>query len=74
MTRLPSVKPREVIRALERAGFVLDRIKGSHHILWHETAQRTVVVPYHNREMKRGLLHKIINDAGLTRDEFLQLL
>lgn len=74
MTRLPSLKPKEVIQALKRAGFMLDRIKGSHHILWHERTHRIVVVPYHNRDMKRSLLQRIIHDAGLTEEEFLKLL
>lgn len=74
MSRLPSLKPTEVIRALKRAGFVVDRIKGSHHILWNERTHRVVVVPYHNRDMRRSLLQRIIHNAGLTEEEFLKLL
>lgn len=44
--RLPSLSPREVIRALERGGFLLQRVHGSHYILKHEEdSSLKVVVP-----------------------------
>jgi predicted RNA binding protein YcfA (HicA-like mRNA interferase family) len=69
---LPVVKGRQVIRALERAGFVVERIVGSHHILVHPgDATRTVTVPVHaNRDIKPGTLRSIVRQAGLTVDEF----
>jgi len=74
MSRLPSVKPREVIRALEKGGFTLKRIRGSHYILKNDSTSRTISVPYHNRNMKKGTLRRIIKESGLTREEFLKLL
>jgi predicted RNA binding protein YcfA (HicA-like mRNA interferase family) len=35
--------------------------------------QRLLSIPYHSREIKRGLLHAIIKQAGLTVEEFLRL-
>lgn len=73
--RLPSLRPREVIRALERAGFVVVRTSGSHCRLIHQTdPARKVTVPYHNRDLKRGTLRAIIAQAGLTVEEFNELL
>ena len=74
--RLPSLKADEVIRALRKAGFEITRIKGSHHILRHRNdATRGAVVPVHaGKDIKRGLLQKIISDAGLTVEEFRALL
>lgn len=73
--RLPSLKPRDVIRTLERAGFFVDHIHGSHHYLKHpEKLMLLVVVPYHPRDIKRGLLHAIIKQAGMTVEEFVGLL
>jgi predicted RNA binding protein YcfA (HicA-like mRNA interferase family) len=65
-----------VIRALRRAGFEVARIKGSHHVLRHcDDPSRGTVVPVHaGQDIKRGLLRKIIGDAGLTVDEFKALL
>ena len=73
---LPVVKGRQLIRALERAGFVVDRIVGSHYILVYPgDASRTVTVPVHgNRDLKPGTLRSIIRQAGFTVDEFRDLL
>ncbi len=64
----------QVIRALERVGFVVDRITGSHHILRYPARRGRVVVAVHERELKRGALADAIKQAGLTQDEFLILL
>jgi predicted RNA binding protein YcfA (HicA-like mRNA interferase family) len=74
--RLPSLKGDDVIRALRKAGFDVTRIKGSHHVMRHrDDPGRATVVPVHaSRDVKRGLLRKIIDDAGLTVEEFKTLL
>jgi len=64
-----------VIRALERAGFSVNRITGSHYILKHPAKPTLrVTVPYHNRDLKRGTLQSIVKQAGFTNEEFLDLL
>jgi predicted RNA binding protein YcfA (HicA-like mRNA interferase family) len=72
MPRLPSVKPRMLIRALKRNGFVIDHTTGSHYVLIREKLR--VTVPYHNRDLKRGTLASIIAQAGLSVEEFVDLL
>jgi predicted RNA binding protein YcfA (HicA-like mRNA interferase family) len=74
--RLPSVSGARVVRALIRAGFIVDRIVGSHHVLQHPLdSRRTVTVPCHsNRDLKRGTLRAIIRQAGFTVEEFNELL
>jgi predicted RNA binding protein YcfA (HicA-like mRNA interferase family) len=74
--RLPVVNGRQVVRALTRSGFVIDRIAGSHHILVHPTdPRRAVTVPVHGgRDLKRGTIRSILRQAGLTVEEFVQLL
>jgi predicted RNA binding protein YcfA (HicA-like mRNA interferase family) len=59
--------------ALERAGFVFVRQRGSHMILRRATPRVWVVVPNH-RTVKPGTLRGIVADAGLTVDEFIALL
>lgn len=71
MTRLPALKPREVVRIVERAGFVFSHQKGSHRKFRHPSG-RTTIVPLHNRDIKRGLLKRIIKDTGLSEEEFLK--
>jgi predicted RNA binding protein YcfA (HicA-like mRNA interferase family) len=51
MPRLPTVKPRQVIRALGRAGFEMDHQTGSHIVLWRASDSCRVVVPRHNRSL-----------------------
>ncbi|HLB11722.1 MAG TPA: type II toxin-antitoxin system HicA family toxin [Dehalococcoidia bacterium] len=72
MTRLPALKPREVLSALLRAGFVEHRQTGSHKILVKGEAQ--VILPLHSKDMKKGTLHRIIKDAGFDVEEFLKLI
>lgn len=75
MSSLPAVSGRDVIRALGKAGFGVDRISGSHHVLKREGHPFVITVPVHgNRSLGRGLLLALIRDSGLTRDEFLELL
>ena len=66
--RLPMLTGRDVIRALERGGFSVIRIKGSHHFVRHDDdPTRQTVVPVHGSEdLGRPILRKILNDVGLT--------
>jgi predicted RNA binding protein YcfA (HicA-like mRNA interferase family) len=70
--RLPVLRPKEVIKALERSGFHIRRITGGHYILKKDN--RIVTVPYHNKDLKRGTLASIIRQSGFTIEEFLDLL
>ena len=72
--RLPVVRPKDVIRALERAGFFIQRVSGSHYILKHPMKPTRVTVPLHNRDLKRGTLQSIVRRAGFTNEEFAKLL
>lgn len=74
MPKLPVLTPRDVIRVLERRGFVLDRAKGSHHIYLHPETKRRAVVPVHRRDLPQGTLLAILREAGIDREELDQLL
>ena len=72
---LPALPSRKVIRALERAGFLVHHVTGSHYALRHpDHPGIRVVVPYHNKDLKRSALRSIIKQSGLTLEEFLDLL
>jgi len=74
MAVLPMLTAREVIRALERAGFQLQRQTGSHARLKHSDG-RVVTVPIHiGQDIGRGLLRKILRDADLSREELIAYL
>ena len=74
--RLPVANGATVVRALKRAGFVVDRIVGSHHILvYPNDPTRTVTVPVHAaRDLKPGTLRAVIRQAGFSLEEFKNLL
>lgn len=72
--RLPALKANQVIRALKRAGFYERRQTGSLVILRKEGLSRPVPVPIHSGTLPRELLAEIIKEAGLTQEEFLDLL
>jgi len=71
---LPVLKPREVVAALERAGFVNRRQTGSHIVLYKEGLKRPITVPMHPKDLPVGTLRAIIRQANLTVGEFLGLL
>ncbi len=73
MARLPQVSGKDVTKALVRAGYRPISQRGSHLKLRRENPRRTIIVPDH-KTIKRGTLHGIIADAGLTVAEFRQLL
>ena len=75
MNGLSVVTPRQLIRALGRAGFVLHHVRGSHHYYRHpERPGVLVTVPFHNRDLKRGTLRAILRQARITTDELGRLL
>lgn len=74
MSRLPVVTPRQLVRVLEKVGFEIDHQTGSHVVLWRRSDGARVVVPWHSRDLGWGLTLRIVKSAGLTRDEFEDLI
>ncbi len=72
--RLPAVRARQLVRVLEKKGWQLARVTGSHHLYRHPESPLVLSVPRHARDIKRGLLADLLNDAGISREEFFKLL
>jgi len=72
MPKIPIAKPKEVIRALERAGFYFARQKGSHRLFKKGTLR--VTVPYHTKDLIPSTMRRIIEQSGMTMEEFTKLL
>jgi predicted RNA binding protein YcfA (HicA-like mRNA interferase family) len=71
---LGSYSGERIIRAFQKAGWRMARQKGSHVILQKEDAEAILSIPIHaGKNVKRGTLRGLIRDAGLTVDEFLEL-
>ena len=75
MSVLPSLSYLEIIRALQRAGFVVVRQRGSHIRLQRHTTEETlkITVPAH-RPVKRSTLAHILKAARLSIEDFKTLL
>ena len=73
MAKLPSLDWPDVVKALEKVGWQHDRTRGSHYIMIRPGRPGLLSVPMH-KPIKRGTLHKLIRLAGLTVDEFVDLL
>jgi predicted RNA binding protein YcfA (HicA-like mRNA interferase family) len=74
VSRLRPLEGERVVKALQKAGFQVMRQRGSHFFLTHPDGRATVVPIHKGEELGRGLLRKIIHDAELTREEFLEFL
>lgn len=70
MGNLPSISPKELLKILNKKGFYLDRVKGSHHILKHNNGAR-VVVPFHVKYLPKGTLFAIMKQSGLTKEDLV---
>ena len=74
MTRLPRLKGKELIRALEKLGFEVIRSRGSHFFLRHPDG-RVTTVPVHSGEiLGPGLLRSILRDVELSAEDLLNQL
>jgi len=71
--KLPQVSGKELVKALEKPGFVVKRVTGSHHVMFNPETKRIVPVPYHET-VSKGVLLDAIKQSGLTREDSLALL
>jgi len=73
--KLPILSGKDVIKVLEKIGFNHIRTRGSHAILKKQTAQgsKTIPVPLH-KELAKGTLKSIMNQAGLSIEDLIKLL
>lgn len=74
MPPVPSVRGERVVRALEKAGFKVARITGSHHIMRHPDGRGTTVPVHPGRDIAKGTLRGILADTSMTWTDLEQLL
>ncbi len=74
MTKLPrELSGKEVVKALQRAGFYIKRQKGSHIVLRRDNPFAQMVVPDH-KSIDTGTLASILDGADLSTEDFIKLL
>jgi predicted RNA binding protein YcfA (HicA-like mRNA interferase family) len=69
VAKLPRISGKEMVRFLEREGFEIVRVRGSHHFLQKEDL-RTSVPVHSGKDMKVGTLRSILRDIQMTPTEF----
>jgi predicted RNA binding protein YcfA (HicA-like mRNA interferase family) len=74
MPPVPLVRGDRIVKALIRAGFYIDRTRGSHVILRRPDGRGTTVPVHGGRDVPRGTLRSILDELGLTVDELKDLL
>ena len=72
MSRLPVCSGADAVKAFRQLGYEVDHQTGSHIILRH-SSQRRLTVPNH-RELAKGTLRALIREAGLSKEQFAELL
>ena len=65
---------RGLVRALEKAGFKVARVAGSHHVMRHPDGRGTTVPVHQGRDLAKGTLRGILSDTGMTIEELQRLL
>ncbi len=73
-THFPSCKPSDIERVIKHLDFSCIRQRGSHCIYVRAKDNITLVIPRHNKDIKRGTLSNIVRSLGLTMEEFMRLL
>ena len=69
MPKLPAIPPQKLAKVLEKKGFVLDRIRGSHHVYVHPETKVTISLPIHRTEIKKGILLGSVKSVVLSSDK-----
>ena len=73
MGKLPTISGKNFIQFLQSLGFIVIRIKGSHHRLKHPDGRVTTIPVHNNNDLPKGLLRKIIReDLELEMTDFEQ--
>lgn len=67
---MKSISGQKLCKVVEKLGWTLSRVKGSHHIYTKENTSKIVVIPVHgNRDLPTGTLSGVLRDAELTEDD-----
>ena len=70
MTRLPRLRGKEIVRVLQRLGFMVDRVRGSHVFLKHPDGRATTVPVHSGETIGPGLLRSILRDVEMSLEDF----
>jgi predicted RNA binding protein YcfA (HicA-like mRNA interferase family) len=69
MSKLTIISPKIMVKLLNKLGFSEIRQKGSHKSFRHDDG-RTTVIPFHDEDLGRGLIRKILKDIEISTEEY----
>ncbi len=70
-----NITSRDIVKVLHKLNYILDRQSGSHAIYYESHSKKRVVVPLHGKTvLKLKTLNGILNDMGISFDEFISIL
>ena len=75
MPKLPILSGKQLLKLLQKNGFVSVRQKGSHMFVEDKNGELTTVIPLHgNEDLGKGLLKSILNDLEISVDALVEML
>lgn len=74
MPPVPAIRGAALVRALERAGFKVTRVKGSHHRLRHPDGRSTTVPVKSGKDLPKGTLRSCLQDVAMNVDDLFKYL
>ena len=69
MPKLPSFSPKKLIKILKKIGFQLDHTTGSHFIFYNPRTHKRTTIPYHFKDLPKGILINILREAGISKKD-----
>ena len=66
MPKIPSLTPKKLLRILQKAGFEIDHTTGSHYILYNPQTNKRITLPFHRKDLPKGILQAILKAAGIS--------
>jgi predicted RNA binding protein YcfA (HicA-like mRNA interferase family) len=69
MSTFPSFTGTQILRLLQKHGFTVKRVKGSHHFIQHPDGRCTVVPVHRSETIGRGLFSQILRDCEMTVEQ-----
>lgn len=74
MVKLAVISGKKMIKILQREGFEIFRIKGSHYFMYNREENKYTTVPVHNNsDLPIGLLNDILRQTGLSAEKYEEL-
>jgi len=69
MPKIPSLTPKKLLKIVQKAGFEIDHITGSHYILYHTKTHKRVTIPFHCKNLPKGTIHSILKSSEIRIED-----